>query len=257
MIFDSSPHWKRRRLTTIDPMDEVAAKAALEAVKQKFGREIHVFETSTTSQTPDEASNSEETDDFYEFTAEDYYRILATKKEDKFLKTRKIREAEEAARKSRITKVPTGPSFAVIRVRFPDNHTLEATFHPSETLQSLVDLLMKVIAQPELPFYIYTAPPKKQIKDMSQDFYSAGFVPGAIIYFSYDQPKGNDGAAGNSGACLREEIMSLKGLHLVTELVEPVRPAIEPEAEKAAPPPVAQEPKPAQKKPVKPKWLKM
>ncbi|RVW14162.1 Plant UBX domain-containing protein 1 [Vitis vinifera] len=230
MIFDSSPHWKRRRLTTIDPMDEVAAKAALEAVKQKFGREIHVFETSTTSQTPDEASNSEETDDFYEFTAEDYYRILATKKEDKFLKTRKIREAEEAARKSRITKVPTGPSFvndlfslAVIRVRFPDNHTLEATFHPSETLQSLVDLLMKVIAQPELPFYIYTAPPKKQIKDMSQDFYSAGFVPGAIIYFSYDQPKGNDGAAGNSGACLREEIMSLKGLHLVTELVEPVQ----------------------------------
>lgn len=68
---------------------------------------------------------------------------------------------------------------------------------------------------------------------------------------------GNDGAAGNSGACLREEIMSLKGLHLVTELVEPVQPAIEPEAEKAAPPPVAQEPKPAQKKPVKPKWLKM
>lgn len=43
---------------------------------------------------------------------------------------------------------------AVIRVRFPDNHTLEATFHPSETLQSLVDLLRRVIAQPELPFYI-------------------------------------------------------------------------------------------------------
>lgn len=33
-------------------------QAALEAVKQKFGREIHVFETSTTSQTPDGASNN-------------------------------------------------------------------------------------------------------------------------------------------------------------------------------------------------------
>ena len=26
MIFDSSPRWKRRRFTTIDPMDEVTAK---------------------------------------------------------------------------------------------------------------------------------------------------------------------------------------------------------------------------------------
>lgn len=34
----------------------------------------------------------------------------------------------------------------VIRVRFPDNHTLEATFHPSETTQSLISLLNKVIA---------------------------------------------------------------------------------------------------------------
>lgn len=43
---------------------------------------------------------------------------------------------------------------AVIRVRFPDNYTLEAKFHPSDTVQSLMDLLMKVIARPDLPFYI-------------------------------------------------------------------------------------------------------
>lgn len=35
-----------------------------------------------------------------------------------------------------------------------------------------------------------TTPPKKQVKDTSQDFYSAGFVPGAIVYFSYDLPRG-------------------------------------------------------------------
>lgn len=35
-----------------------------------------------------------------------------------------------------------------------------------------------------------TTPPKKQITDMSQDFYSAGFAPGAIVYFSYDQSRG-------------------------------------------------------------------
>ncbi|GAV86859.1 LOW QUALITY PROTEIN: hypothetical protein CFOL_v3_30285, partial [Cephalotus follicularis] len=109
---------------------------------------------------------------------------------EKYLKTRKIREAEEAARRSRITKV-------VIRVLFPDGHTLEA-FHSSETIQSLDDLLTEAVAQPELPFYIctltsgclaYTTPPKKQIKDMSQDF-SAGFVLCAIVYFAYDLPIG-------------------------------------------------------------------
>jgi len=35
-----------------------------------------------------------------------------------------------------------------------------------------------------------TTPPKERIKDMLKDFYSAGFVPGAIVYFSYDVPKG-------------------------------------------------------------------
>ncbi|KAK2631335.1 hypothetical protein EUGRSUZ_L03061 [Eucalyptus grandis] len=80
----------------------------------------------------------------------------------------------------------------VIRVRFPDNHTVEATFHPLEKIESLIVLLEKVVAKPELPFYIYTAPPKKQIKDLSQDFYSAGFIPGAIVYFSYDTRKGKD-----------------------------------------------------------------
>ena len=105
-------------------------------------------------------------------------------------------------------------------MRFPDNFTLEATFHSSETIQTLFDLLTKVIARPDLPFYLCedtillcisfsrdtlfllvlssqcgciadTTPPKKQIKDFSQDFYSAGFVPGAIVYFAYGVPKGN------------------------------------------------------------------
>lgn len=35
-----------------------------------------------------------------------------------------------------------------------------------------------------------TTPPKKLIKDMSQDFYTAGFCPGAIIYFSHVTPQG-------------------------------------------------------------------
>ncbi|KAI3813107.1 hypothetical protein L1987_17823 [Smallanthus sonchifolius] len=232
-------------------MDSQFAKEKLAAAKQNYGREIRVFETTTSSQTSNEPTSNEEPDEFFEFTAEDYYRILATKKEDKFFKTKKIREAEEAARRSRITK-------AMIRVRFPDNHTLEATFHPSETVQSLIDLLMKVLAQPDLPFYIFTTPPKKQIKDMSQDFYSLGFTPGAIVYFSYDQPK-VDGDVATSGPFLKEDVMSLKGLELVPEQVKPeVDQATTTGSVAATAPAPVQERKPAaDKKMVKPKWLKM
>lgn len=245
MLADSLPALKRRRFAIADPMAAQFATEKLAAAKQNYGREVRVFETTTAtiSQTSNDASDIEEPDDL-EFTTEDYYRIIAAKKEaDKHLKTKKIREAEAAASRSRITK-------AVIRIRFPDNHTLEATFHPSETMQSLVDLLVKTVARPDLPFYIYTVPPKKQIKDMSQDFYSAGFAPGAIVYFSYDIPQGDDSA---QGPFLKEDVMSLKGLELIPEQKpEPYQLAPEPVVA-AGPPPR----KPAADKTVKPKWFKM
>nr|GMC62058.1 plant UBX domain-containing protein 1 [Ipomoea batatas] len=283
MILDSPAALKRRRLTTADPMEAESAKAQLAAAKEKFGREIRVFSTITNSPSSSDVSNNEVSDDFYEFTAEDYYRILATKKEDKYLKTKKIREAEEAARRSKITKVVIRFLFeilciisifnckhfsiaisyvftclffflqTVIRVRFPDNFTLEATFHPSETIQNLADLLIKVVVRPDLPFYLYTTPPKKQIKDLSQDFYSAGFVPGAIVYFSYDVPKGDDVASGNY---LKEEVLSLQGLEFKTTQAEPVQSVPEPALE-AKPTPAQEQKPPAEKKNIKPKWLKM
>ncbi|KAK8593045.1 hypothetical protein V6N13_043340 [Hibiscus sabdariffa] len=255
MIVDgSSPlPLKRRRFTNIDSMEAASAKAKLAAAKEKFGREIRVFETAGPLPAQNEVSNTEESDDFYEFTAEDYHRLMATKKEDKFLKTRKIREAEEAARRSRITT-------AVIRVRFPDNHTLEVTFHPSETIQCLVDLIMKAIARPDLPFYLYTTPPKKLIKDMTQDFFSSGLIPGAIVYFSYDLQKSDDAAAANSATFLLDDVMSLKGLEVIAgaEQPEPIQSAPETAAgASTVTSPVVQASKPSDKRSAKPKWFKM
>ncbi|XP_027925574.1 plant UBX domain-containing protein 1 isoform X2 [Vigna unguiculata] len=238
----------KRRATykfSTDMDTEAATKIKLDALKERAGREIRVFETYVSSSSNAALSN-EVTDDFYEFTAEDYHRLLAAKKEDKFLKTRKIREAEEAARRSEMTK-------AIIRVRFPDNHTLETTFHPSETVQSLIDVLTKVIALPEQPFYIYTTPPKKIMKDMSQNFYDAGFCPGAIVYFSYDVPKGS------TGPYLEEDILSLKELHAANDEGQQFEPLVQSKPEPAVPthPPPVEQRKPAEKKLVKPKWLKM
>ncbi|KAK1290497.1 hypothetical protein QJS10_CPB18g00507 [Acorus calamus] len=245
--------WKKRRTSCFDSMESELLKAKLAAVAEELGREIHVFTNRATLLESNEATSTstsqiDEPDDFYEFTPEDYYHVMANKMGAQFLKTRKIREAEEAKRRAKITK-------AVIRVHFPDNYILEAKFQPSETIQCLVDLLQKVLARPDLPFYLYTTPPKEQIKDMLKDFYSAGFAPGAIVYFSYGNlPRGDQIV--NSSPFLRDEILSLNGLDVVHEQSEVTHPATEPVVAKL-PAPLQETKAAVGKKPVKPKWLKL
>ncbi|XP_010930043.1 plant UBX domain-containing protein 1 [Elaeis guineensis] len=235
-------------------MEGEQAKVKLLAVAEELGHEIRVFTNSATSAASKEmsASSNEEPDDFYDLTPEDYYQIMSDRigAQSQVLKTRKMREAEAEARRARITK-------AVIRVHFPDNYILEAKFQPSEKIESLMHLLMKVLARPDLPFYLFTTPPKERIKDTSKDFYSAGFAPGAIVYFSYDLPKDkeSDGAVAKTGPYLRDDILSLNGLDFTSEKVDPVTSEPEPPAVETSP--AVPDPKPPVKKPTKPKWLKL
>ncbi|KAM0926186.1 hypothetical protein ACQ4PT_003710 [Festuca glaucescens] len=228
----------------------------LKAVAQELGHEVRIFSSTTfesiTSNLP--KADQEEDDDFYELQPADYYKLFSNRmaEQSKVLKTRKIREAELAAQRARITK-------AVMRVRFPDGYILEAEFHPSSAVQSLVDLLMKVIARPDLPFYLYTVPPKKRILDTSQDFYTIGFVPGANVFFSYDLPVGlelNTDAV-KSGPYLREEIRALDGLSLLSE------PSEQPDVSKTnsdsayqSEAPRSDSAPPPNKKSATPKWFK-
>ncbi|KAL3639654.1 Plant UBX domain-containing protein 1 [Castilleja foliolosa] len=92
---------------------------------------------------------------------------------------------------------------AVVRVHFPDNHTLEFTFHPWETIQTLVDVLNEVISRPDVPFHLFTTPPskpKKQLNEFYLDFYCVGLVPCGVVYFQSDVPK---------GSLLKEDVTSL------------------------------------------------
>lgn len=84
---------------------------------------------------------------------------------------------------------------------------------------------------------------------------STKWVLGEFDFPCFYWSPGDDAAAANSGPFLQDEIMSLKGLELITEQAEPVQPAPEPVI--PVPAPVVEERKPAEKKPVKPKWLKL
>ncbi|CAL5026780.1 unnamed protein product [Urochloa decumbens] len=236
-------------------LDADAQRAAdkLKVVSEELGHQIRVFSSEKFSLQPSKlpSADHEEDDEFYELQPADYFGLISNRmaEQSKMLKTRKMREAELAAQRAKITK-------AVMRVRFPDGYILEADFLSSERIHSLVDLLMKVLARPDLPFYLYTVPPKKRILDTSQDFYTAGFVPGANVHFSYDLPEGSLTDDLKSGPFLREEIQSLDGLSLL------LKPDSQPDDSKmnpSAPQPGVPQPNPApttNKKPGKPKWLK-
>ncbi|KMZ72758.1 Tether containing UBX domain for GLUT4 [Zostera marina] len=242
-------YFKRRKVSNCaNSMD--SAKLKLTAISEALGREIRVFKSSLCSTDESPATlttQSVVSDAFYEFTSDDYYRVMANKIGDQFLKTRKIREREAAARRSRITR-------AVIRVRFSDGYVLEANFQPSEPIQTLIDLLSKVIARPDVPFYIYTTPPKQIVKDMTKDFYSAGFAPGAIVYFAYDFPKG---AATKTANFLTDEILSLSELDLGSHESENIHHEQETATEEVNVEPSSSSPvsKPGNK-PSVPKWFK-
>jgi tether containing UBX domain for GLUT4 len=143
---------------------------------------------------------------------------------------------------------------AIIRVQFPDNFVLEATFRSADSLSSLIELLQRVLVRPDLPFYLYTVPPKKRIKDLQQSMIDAGFSPGALIYFAYETSKGAEDFG--SGPYLRPEVQVLRDLHLLAPSSSTGKSVQEREQAPDDTSDVSKRPLKPTGKP-KPKWLKM
>eukprot|EP00246_Nothoceros_aenigmaticus_P014339 TRINITY_DN5386_c0_g1_i1.p1 TRINITY_DN5386_c0_g1~~TRINITY_DN5386_c0_g1_i1.p1 ORF type:complete len:283 (-),score=59.37 TRINITY_DN5386_c0_g1_i1:56-904(-) len=166
-------------------------------------------------------------DSFYDLTIADYAHLQSNRKEDVHLKTKKIRDAEADARRSRITK-------ATIRIQFPDSLILEAEFKADDKVAVLIDFIKRAISQPELPFFIYTTPPKNRIKDYRQTLYAAGLVPSALVYFSLEAEEARSVEGIARGPYLKPEVAELRDLHLVSakgvESVPPTRDQVEPDS---------------------------
>ncbi|XP_024518664.1 plant UBX domain-containing protein 1 [Selaginella moellendorffii] len=159
-----------------------AWQQSLAAVRSLIGRDLRVFVNPAALEAPiQHATGKEEaeSDEFYELTPEDYARLVSKKREERFLKTAKIRDAEAAARRSKFAK-------ATLRVQFPDSIIVEADFSPLDLVVELVTMLEKLLLKPEIPFHLYTTPPKQILKDYNVTMYDAGLVPGALVYLSYN-----------------------------------------------------------------------
>jgi len=115
--------------------------------------------------------------------------------------TRQMREAEEARKAAAYGHVP-------VRVEFPDGIIIQAFFPATSATQDLVSFVKEaLIPEAASAFYLFTAPPKVELKDMPATLYAAGLVPAARVHVGFR------GSALNRlpQQTIRQEIMSLCG----------------------------------------------
>lgn len=124
----------------------------------------------------------DEPDEFYTFTEADYHAVTAgyaarAKHQSEPLKTKAMRDAEVAARAAAFPAVR-------VRVQLPDGHIVQSEFAGSEPLSAVRARLQPLLVPGSASgaWYLYTAPPKKPIRDETKSLYALQLVPAALLY---------------------------------------------------------------------------
>ncbi|XP_068770085.1 tether containing UBX domain for GLUT4 isoform X2 [Struthio camelus] len=125
-------------------------------------------------------------DEFFEVTVDDIRKRLAQlqserkRLEEAPLMTKSLREAQLKEKLERYPKV-------VLRVHFPDRHVLQGFFRPSETVGILRDFVRSHLADADLPFYLFIAPPRIILNDESLTLFEAKLFPAAVVHFGSEE----------------------------------------------------------------------
>nr|XP_048674104.1 tether containing UBX domain for GLUT4 isoform X6 [Caretta caretta] len=109
-------------------------------------------------------------DEFFEVTVDDVRKRLAQlqserkRLEEAPLMTKSLREAQMKEKLEHYPKV-------VLRVQFPDRHVLQGFFRPNETVGILRDFVRSHLADAELPFYLFIAPPRAILSNENETLF--------------------------------------------------------------------------------------
>ena len=115
-------------------------------------------------------------DDFYDVTADDLAVEAAIRRHESdrelTLRTQAMREGERPRRQY---------MFAVIRVRMPDGHVVQGTFHANETVQDVAHFVSTMLADETAEFYLHLHPSHEKLATPTQTLLSAGLVPASVV----------------------------------------------------------------------------
>ncbi|XP_017334077.1 tether containing UBX domain for GLUT4 [Ictalurus punctatus] len=170
---------QRSSLATCRAKDAEDAEEYLEPVD----REPLVFHLDTAAQR--QRDDKELPDEFFEVTVDDVRKRFSQLKserrvlEEAPLMTQSLREAQKKEKIDRYPKV-------VLRIQFPDRRVLQGFFRPLETVAVLKQFVRTHLQDPDLPFYLFIAPPKTKLDDPSTTLFQANLFPAALVYFGSD-----------------------------------------------------------------------
>ncbi|EEY69456.1 uncharacterized protein PITG_05691 [Phytophthora infestans T30-4] len=118
----------------------------------------------------------------------------------KNFRTQAMRELDELKRKKVYQT-------ALIRVQFPDRAVVQASFHPNETIQDVMDHVAECLTDQCKPnrFYLYVTPPTQKLAT-TKTLAELNLVPAALTYLSWlDMPQAENASI---GFYIRQDLVS-------------------------------------------------
>lgn len=125
-------------------------------------------------------------------------QFSAKRSTNHILKTKRMREQEIANMTASL-----GP--VIVRFEFPSDVVVQASFLPTDSIGTLREFVgAMLIDEASSSFYLFTTPPKVELKDVSMSFYEAGLLPRARIHVGFT-------CSDSSHSNLKPEVLSSLG----------------------------------------------
>ncbi|XP_071130006.1 tether containing UBX domain for GLUT4-like isoform X1 [Mytilus edulis] len=131
-------------------------------------------------------ANQEISEDFFEVTEKDVRTMMQDlqkkNEEEQLLMTQSMRRQKLEEQYNKYERV-------VIRIQFADKLVLQGLFRPRETVFAIKKYVKSYLEDKDLNFYLYTAPPKKLLKDNAATMIEAKLAPACVVYFGVEESK--------------------------------------------------------------------
>jgi len=150
-----------------------------EPIIPTLDRDLRVYKISTKSS----ITNFDLSDEFYNLNVEELRKEHKLKMEaveaQGMLKTKAMRERDEQLELRRY-------NYCLVRIRFPDDHILQALFKSQETYEDLYKFIQECLEYDSIPFELFGHSLKKSIT-LASTLAEAGLAPAALINFKWNE----------------------------------------------------------------------
>ncbi|GMH45999.1 hypothetical protein BSKO_13963 [Bryopsis sp. KO-2023] len=132
------------------------------------------------------ASDEEVPDDFYDFTAEDFHRVMKEHQQkvafqEAGLRTKALRQFAEHAKAQALGPVS-------VRLFFPSGEVCQTEFGATDTIGEVYGFGAGLVKGGRHSFVLYTAPPRLDLVDEELTLYKAQLIPAANVYVGASKP---------------------------------------------------------------------